>query len=65
MRFIFSIQDEQNILQEMSRNQHKSKLISQACAHQGKSKKAANWMASARRIGIRIMLLEQAFMRKN
>jgi hypothetical protein len=65
MRFIFDSQDEQNVLQQMLCNQDKAKLMGQSCAQQGKSKQAASWMASAEQVGIKIMLLEQAFQHRN
>jgi hypothetical protein len=65
MRFIFDSQDEQNVLQQLFRNQDKAELMGQSCAHQGKSKQAASWIASAEQVGIKIMLLEQAFQQKN
>lgn len=65
MRFVFDIQDEQSILEEMSRNWNKAKSMEQACIQQGKAKQAARWMASARQVSIKIMLLERVFQRKN
>ena len=65
MRFIFDIQDEQSILKEMSRSQDKADSIGQTCMQQGKAKQAAKWVASAQQMGIKIMLLEQAFRHKN
>jgi hypothetical protein len=65
MRFILDSQDEQNVLQQMLRNQDKAELMGQSCAQQGKSKQATNWIASAEQVGIKIMLLEQAFQHKN
>jgi hypothetical protein len=65
MRFIFDSQDEQDVLKQMLRNRDKAESMGQACAQQGESKQAANWMASAQQVGIRIMLLEQAFQHKN
>jgi hypothetical protein len=49
----------------MLRNQDKAELMGHNCAQQGKSKQAASWIASAEQVGIKIMLLEQAFQHKN
>ena len=65
MRFIFDIQDEENILKQMSGNRNKAESMAQTCVQQGKAKQAAKWIASAQQVGARIMLLEQAFQQKN
>lgn len=65
MRFIFDIQDEQDILEQMSRNRNKAESMGQTCVQQGKAKKAAWWVESAQQVSVKIMLLEQAFQHKN
>jgi hypothetical protein len=65
MRFIFDSQDEQIILQQMLRNRNKAESIGQAYAQRGKSKQADDWVKSAQQVETKIMLLEQAFQRKN
>lgn len=65
MKFVFDIQDEQDILRGMLCNQHKAISIGRTCMQQGKSKQAVSWIASAHQIGVIIMLLEQAFHHKN
>ena len=65
MRFIFDIQDEQDILKEMSRNRDRAESIGRTCVQQGKANQAASWARSAQLVSIKIMLLEQAFQHKN
>lgn len=65
MRFIFDIQDEQDILQQMSCNQTKAESMGQNCAQQGKLKQATSWVRSAQQVSIKIVLLEQVFRHKN
>jgi hypothetical protein len=65
MRFIFDIQDEQNILKEMSRSRDKAESIGKNYTQQGRIKRAAKWVKSAQLVSMKIKLLEQVFERKN
>ncbi|RZK44382.1 MAG: hypothetical protein EOO61_03985 [Hymenobacter sp.] len=65
MTFIFDIQDEQNILKQMSRNRNKAELMGQACAEQGRVRQANKWVKSGQEVSIKIMLLEHIFQNKN
>lgn len=65
MRFIFDIQDEEDILKQMSSNRNKAESMGRIFVQQGKAKQAAKWVASAQQVSVKIMLLEQAFQHKN
>jgi hypothetical protein len=62
MRHLFDQGDEQAVLDELTRNQRKAELFSQACMQRGQSRQAANWARSARQIEDRCTLLKGAFL---
>jgi hypothetical protein len=64
MRYLFDQDDERAVLDELTRNQHKAELTSQACTQRGQPRQAASWARSARQIGDRLMLLKGAFLRQ-
>lgn len=65
MRYLFDQDDERAVLNELTRNQHKAELFSQACTQRGQPRQAASWAASAQRISRKAVLLEGAFQRRN
>lgn len=65
MVYLFDQDDEQSVLQELMRNQHKAELIGQSYMEQGKPQKGASWVKLAQRISERVILLTEAFKRKN
>lgn len=65
MKHLFDQDDERGVLDELTRNQRKAELFSQACTEQGQPRQAASWAKSARQIGQRVTLLEGVFQHKN
>ena len=65
MRYLFDQSDEQSILLELRRNQHKAEVIGQFYIEQGKPQQGSICAKSAQQIGERIMLLTEVFRRKN
>ncbi len=62
MRHLFDQDDEQAVLDELARNQHRAELASQACTRRGQPGQAVSWAKSARQISNRLMLLKGAFL---
>lgn len=65
MVYLFDQDDEQSVLKDLIRSQHKAELIGQSYIEDGKPQQGASWVKSAQQISERVMLLTEVFKRKN